>query len=127
MTRVTPTYSTQELPTWVHRHLDSSVLPQHSRYTSKHTTHAHVAILFKGRKVLAIGQNRVGCRTGGMTVHAEADVIRTVGDVKKLDGAVLVVVRIAPTGIRYSKPCHACQCLIDKCMREYGLRGCIHS
>lgn len=114
------------LPTWVHRTLDSTVFTQPSRFTMKHQkTSCHVALLFHKRRLLAIGQNLLGGRN---MIHAEADVIRKVGDVSKLRGAVLVVVRISRCGeIRYSAPCHSCQCLIEKCKREYGLRDCIHS
>jgi hypothetical protein len=84
-----------------------------------------VALVFHKRRLIAIGQNLLGGRN---MIHAEADAIRKVGDFSKLRGAVLVVIRIGRTGdIRYSAPCHSCQCLIDKCKREYGLRECIHS
>jgi hypothetical protein len=114
------------LPTWVQKHVDCEVLSQLGRYTTKHTTSNHVAILFKGRKVIAIGQNRLG---GRHTIHAERDVIEEIGDTSKLRGATLVVIRIGggEHGLMHSAPCQACQCLIQKCMRTYGLRGCIHS
>jgi hypothetical protein len=114
------------LPTWVNRTLDTTVFTQPNRYTTKHQrTSCHVALVFHKRRLIAIGQNLLGGRN---MIHAEADVIRKVGDLSKLRGAVLVVIRIGRTGdIRYSAPCHACQCLIDKCKREYGLRECIHS
>lgn len=118
--------TTHMLPTWVQKHVDCDVLSQRGRYTSKHMTSNHVAILFKGRKVIAIGQNRLGGRN---TIHAERAVIEAVGDTAKLRGATLVVIRIGAGehGLMNSAPCPACQCLIQKCMRAYGLRGCIHS
>ncbi len=114
------------LPSWVHRTLDADIFPQPSRYTMKHQrTSCHVALVFSKRRLIAIGQNLLGGRN---MIHAEADAIRKVGDLSKLRGAVLVVIRIGRTGdIRYSAPCHSCQCLIDKCKREYGLRECLHS
>ncbi len=114
------------LPTWVHRTLDSTVFPYPSRFTMKHQkTSCHVALVFHKRRLLAIGQNLLGGRN---MIHAEADAIRKVGDMSKLRGAVLVVIRIGRDGeMRYSAPCHSCQCLIEKCKREYGLRDCIHS
>ena len=93
-------------------------------------------MIFHGRKILAIGQNRVADngythREGTLrrknTLHAEVDVIRVLGDVTKLRGATLVVIRLAASGIRNSKPCPSCQCVLEKCVREYGLRGWIHS
>jgi hypothetical protein len=111
----------------MHKHLDTDIFSQKSRYTTKHYTHAHVALVIRGRKILAIGQNRV-CRKGNKhTIHAEADAIRALGDISKLRGATLFVIRISATGLLNSKPCPSCQCLLDKCMREYGLRGYYHS
>jgi hypothetical protein len=116
--------TTHMLPTWVQKHVHTDVLSHRGRYTSKHMTSNHVAILFKGRKIIGIGQNRLGGRN---TIHAERDVIEAVGDTAKLRGATLVVIRIGGHGLMNSAPCPACQCLIQKCMRAYGLRGCIHS
>ena len=115
--------------------MDNHILNQVQRYTSrltrKHRTHYHVAMIFRGHKILAIGQNRVEVTGRGKAksnmIHAEADAIRTLGDVQKLRGAKLVVIRIAPSGIIYSAPCPGCQPLIEKCKREYGLIGCAHS
>jgi hypothetical protein len=118
------------LPTWVTRTLDTDIFPHAPRYTEKsRCNYNHVAILFRGRKILAIGQNRVSTRHGPrhVMIHAEADVIRQLGDVSQLRGATLVVIRIAPTGLRNSAPCPACSRLIQKCQRVYGLRGVIHS
>lgn len=118
----------QTLPTWVCKHVDYDVLRTPGRFTSKHRTSHHVAIIFKGRKVLAIGQNRVGGPR--WTIHAEAAAIRAVGDMSRLRGATLVVIRIGGHGhchLMHSAPCAACRTLIQKCQREYGLRGCLHS
>jgi pyrimidine deaminase RibD-like protein len=112
------------LPMWLHRHIDTDILSQKQRYTTKHYTHSHVAMIFQGRKILAIGQNRA---YGTRTIHAEVDVIRALGDIAKLRGATLVVIRLAPSGILNSKPCPACTCTLQKCVRTYGLRGWIHS
>lgn len=112
---------------WLNRHLDTSILTQRSRYTTKHRTHHHVALLFRGRRIIAIGQNRIHTKGPHTTIHAEADVIRSLGDHSKLRGATMVVIRIAASGILYSKPCAICECLLQKCRREYGLRDWIHS
>jgi hypothetical protein len=130
MTSYPPTYTTTPLPSWVTRTLDTHIFPQKSRYTKKtRINYPHVAILFRGRKILAIGQNRVSTARGSdhPTIHAEADAIRQLGDVSKLRGATLVVIRLSASGLSYSAPCHSCRCLIEKCQREYGLRGVIHS
>jgi hypothetical protein len=124
------------LPTWLNRHIDSDILRQKSRYTTKHYQSNHVAMIFHGRKILAIGQNRVadkgythreGVLRRKNTIHAEVDVIRSLGDISKLRGATLVVIRLAASGIINSLPCPSCHCFLEKCVREYGLRGWIHS
>lgn len=114
----------QSFPTWLHRHIDTDILGQKKRYTTKLHTHNHVAMIFQGRKIIAIGQNRaMGCGT----IHAEVSAIRSLGDSSKLRGATLVVIRLAASGILNSKPCPACTCVLQKCVRAYGLRGWIHS
>lgn len=101
---------------------------------SKHTTQAHIAILIKRGKVINIATNNVGNRSKGCgfetrTIHAERAVLKKVGDVTKLAGASLIVIRIAK-GTRKvvnSKPCHSCKCHLEKCMKEYGLRYVYYS
>ena len=125
------------LPTYVQKFIDHNILTQVKRYTSrltntsKHRGNYHVAMLFRGHKVIAVGQYRVEITGRGKyrsnMIHAEADVIRTLGNVQKLRGTKLVVIRIAPSGIINSAPCIACQCLIQKCMKEYGMIGYDHS
>jgi hypothetical protein len=112
---------------WIMRSLDADILSQMGRYTTKHRTHNHVAVIFQGRKRIAIGQNRACQRGERKTVHAEADAIRSLGDISKLRGATLVVIRIAPTGLLNSAPCKKCCCLLQKCMRVYGMKGYVHS
>jgi hypothetical protein len=117
------------LPKWVSRVIDTNIRSQHRRYTQRHITHSHVALIFRGRKLLAVGQNRPVCHgTYQNTIHAEVAAIRSLGDISQLRGATLVVVRLSPAGeIRGSKPCSSCQCVLDKCVREYGLRSYFHS
>ena len=124
------TVPSNPLPTWVTRTLDTDIYPQVTRYTEKSRCHyTHIAFVFRGRKLLAIGQNRVSTRHGPdyITIHAEADAIRQLGDISKLRGATLVVVRLSATGLRDSTPCPACSRLLQKCQRVYGLRSVIHS
>jgi len=113
------------LPLWIYKYVSSDIMSQKSRYTTKHRTRNHVAILFIGRKVIAIGQNRLGDRR---TVHAEMDVIREVGDTAKIRGATLLVIQIGAQGnLMNSAPCPSCQCLLNKCKKAYGLKRVIHS
>lgn len=117
----------QLLPRWVNRHIDDKILTQRSRYTTKHAcVYPHVAMLFQGRRLIAIGQNRAARRGPYNMIHAEADVIRNVG-AARLRGAILVVIRLGPRSLLNSAPCAQCAALIEKCQREYGLRGCLHS
>ena len=121
------------LPTWF-LHLFASLIESSiQRYTTKHMTHNHVALIFKGRKLLAIGQNRVASRISGCgcqdrTIHAEVDAIKKLGDTSKLRGASLYVVRIMVGGeLGESSPCKTCRPLLAKCQRDYGLRSVFHS
>ena len=101
---------------------------------NKHKTQAHVAVLLKRGKILEIASNAIGSRSRGCgyetrTIHAERAVIKKVGDMQKLNGAVLVVIRIMKgTGeVGNSEPCHSCKCHLEKCMKEYGLRNVYYS
>jgi hypothetical protein len=92
----------------------------------------HIAMIIKGKKVIAVATNFLGTRAKGCgftdrTIHAERAVIKKVGNHKLLDGAIMVVVRIT-SGIRdisYSKPCETCMPHLEKCIREYGLK-CVY-
>ena len=97
----------------------------------RHRTSVHIAFLFGRTKTpIAFGVNRPGNRSCGAgfstnTIHAERSVLKKV-DHKKLQGAVLVVVRVNSAGqLVNSRPCHECQKHLEKCMRTYGLR-CVY-
>jgi len=98
-----------------------------------HRTHLHHATILLRNKILASAYNRIGSRTRGCgwsdrSICAERNAIKSLGDFRKLRGATLIVVRYGPDGtLRPSAPCHDCQYLIDKCIREYGLRKVIWS
>lgn len=100
----------------------------------KHTTHAHIAVVIHRGKVLSIATNSVGTRSRGCgyqerTIHAERAALKKVGDTSKLNGAVLVVIRIS-RGLKEvvnSEPCHSCRCHLEKCIREHGLRQVYYS
>ena len=117
----------QILPMWTQRVIDSDIMTQRNRYTMKHRcSFPHVAMIFKGRKCIAIGQNRILRRGPFSMLHAECDVLDGI-QTKELRDAILVVIRIGPQGLLNSKPCACCEAVIQKHMRLYGLRGCIHS
>ena len=95
--------------------------------------HNHHATIVKRNKILASATNRVGSRKLGCgystyTIHAERAVVKSLGDLSRLRGATLLVVRYNKQGeMRNSKPCHDCTLFLEKCMREYGLRKVIYS
>jgi hypothetical protein len=101
---------------------------------SKHRTHAHIAVVMKRNKVLAVASNSIGSRSRGCgyaerTIHAERAVLKKIGDIRQLQGAILFVIRIS-RGLKEivnSEPCHACKCHLEKCMKEYGLRNVYYS
>jgi hypothetical protein len=101
---------------------------------AKHKTQLHIALLMKRGKVIEVASNSIGSRSKGCgyqerTIHAERAVIKKVGDMSKLDGAVLVVIRVMRgTGeVGNSEPCHSCRCHLEKCMRRHGLRQVFYS
>jgi hypothetical protein len=100
----------------------------------KHRTKLHIAVVIKRGKVMEVAANKVGSRSQGcgydhFTIHAERAVLKKIGDVSKLEGAIMVVVRIARgTGeLANSEPCHSCRCHLEKCMKEYGLKSVYYS
>jgi len=120
------------LPTWVQKEIEHAIYAQLSRYTTKHKNEHHVAILFKHRRIISIGQNHLSQRMirGGRrinTTHAEVDALRSIRDMRAIRGSTLVVIRLGAIGTIHSAPCASCLCLIQKYMREYGLRRYIHS
>ena len=100
----------------------------------KHRTQIHIAVVIKRGKILEIASNSIGSRSKGCgyqerTIHAERAVIKKVGDMSKLNGASLVVIRImrGTQEVGNSEPCHSCRCHLEKCMREHGLRQVFYS
>lgn len=100
----------------------------------------HIAAIVKRGEPIAIAANRIGTRSRGSgwsdcTIHAERAVVKKLGDISKLRGATLYVLRIPPdiTGsgkphavkpepeLCESKPCADCTHFLEKCMKEYGL------
>lgn len=107
-----------------------------SRLPKNHCTKLHIAIIVKRNKILAEATNKVASRSNGASsrgsqsyIHAERNVLRALGDLSKLRGADMYVMRLAggcnDTDVRfkYSQPCPECTVLLSKCMREYGLRN----
>lgn len=99
-----------------------------------HTTSVHIAMLIKRGKIIDVASNAIGSRSKGCgyatrTIHAERAVIKKVGDISKLDGAIMVVIRVmrGTHEVGNSEPCHACKCHLEKCIREHGLKYVYYS
>lgn len=98
-------------------------------------TSVHVAVILKRGKVIAQATNAQGSRSRGSGysthgIHAEKNCVKQLGDISKLRGADMVVMRISRDKRREgfekfmeSRPCPECQLFLEKCMREYGLRN----
>ena len=105
----------------------------YKRYTTSFLKQSHIAIVFKRKKILSIGLNKVGTRSRGcgwndLSIHAEVMAIKNMGDISKLRGASILVVRInALDEFVYSKPCTNCTCFLEKCMKQYGLEKVYYS
>ena len=98
-----------------------------------HRTNRHVAFLFSRGRIVASAVNAVGSRSRGCgysdrTIHAERAVIKKVGDVSLLRGAILAVIRIRTDGTAGgSFPCESCRAHLQKCIKEHGLRTVYYS
>ena len=97
-------------------------------------TSFHIAMLMRRGKILAVASNRVGSRSRGCgyakyTIHAERNVVKQFGDLSKLKGCDLFVMRIVQnkmSGEKFfgnSEPCHECKVFLEKCQTEYGLKN----
>jgi hypothetical protein len=100
----------------------------------------HVAMIIgRGGRILATATNREGSRSCGcghsdFSIHAERAVLKKIGDLTKLRGATMLVVRLMGTKMNNyspylgnSEPCYECQRALQKCMKFYGLRAVYYS
>ncbi len=109
-----------------HDFLLDNVRPSPKVCMSKHS--AHICTIVKGNRILSTAVNQGGSRSSGCgfskwTIHAEMNALKRLGDLEKLRGAVMYVWRFNGKGLpANSKPCCECQRVLEKCMREYGLK-----
>jgi hypothetical protein len=102
-------------------------------YRSVHRTSFHSATILQRGKPIATARNSVGSRSRGcgysdQTIHAERAVVKRLGDLSRLNGCVLLVIRLNKQGeVLNSAPCADCRKFLEKCMREYGLRKVLYS
>jgi hypothetical protein len=121
------------MPSYTRTHFDYLIPYVASRRTRFNST-LHVAILLKGRRVVAVATSKPASRERGgnhrkSTIHAEVNVVKTVGDITELRGTTLIVLRYRGDTCDwgYSKPCASCTKFLEKCMREYGLQRVYYS
>ena len=101
----------------------------------RHRNSVHVAVVVMRGKVLAAATNKNGSRSSGSgysnhSIHAEKNVVKQLGDINRLRGADMYVMRISrdikkvhTEKFLCSKPCNQCQIFLEKCMKEYGLKN----
>jgi hypothetical protein len=83
------------------KHLIESNISMKTVTSKTNLKHIHVALVMKRGKILSVASNVVGSRKRGAgfddrTLHAERAAIKKIGDVSKLYGATLVVIRAIP-------------------------------
>ena len=109
-----------------HEYLLNSVRPPPK--VDKARCSAHICTIVKGNRILSTAVNQSGTRSSGCgfsryTIHAEMNALKHLGDIDRLRGATMYVWRFNARGQpTNSKPCSQCQRVLDKCMREYGLK-----
>lgn len=94
----------------------------------------HMAVLVKRGKIIETATNTLGSRSRGsgyseLTLHAERAVIKKLGDISKLRGCTMYVWRVgfAEFYPMSSEPCSECQVFLNKCVKQYGLRGIFYT
>jgi hypothetical protein len=110
------------------------LIPYAQAQALKHRTYTHVAVLLKGKRIVAFAANKTGSRSQGSgyghsTIHAEVAVVKKLGDISKLKGLSLVVFRYRSMDRDWtnSQPCKNCTLFLHKCMAEYGLNRVYYS
>jgi hypothetical protein len=98
-----------------------------------HKVSVHIAVLVLRGKIIAQATNRicaVSPKKKGFsrrTIHAEKNVIRSLGDYSKMRNADMYVIRCGrgENNEKFfnSKPCYECECFLNKCISKYGLKN----
>ena len=105
--------------------------PRTIQMREKHNASLHRAVLVKRGKIIAESTNNYGSRSRGSgysssSIHAEKNVVKELGDISKLKGADMYVMRFSradPLDFVRSVPCPSCMIFLEKCMKEYGLKN----
>jgi hypothetical protein len=122
------------MPPFTRQHFAPIAETMANNLYKRHKTHVHIAFVFGPRQnLIGMGVNKVGSRSLGAgfsdcMIHAERAALKAVGDIRKLQGATLVVIRVGVRGdLKESEPCHSCKRHLEKCIRCYGLRRVFYS
>lgn len=109
-------------------------LPIKAMWGKSNLKKMHIAILLKRGKIIASATNFIGSRSSGCgfddrSIHAERALIKKLGNNRKMDGAIMVVIRLTQgtNQLCNSKPCSKCEPHLKKCMKEYNLKGVYYS
>ena len=105
--------------------------PRTMNLRMKHNASLHRAVLVKRGRIIAEATNNYGSRSRGSgysrsSIHAEKNVVKALGDVQKMKGADMYIMRFSRTRdmeLVKSTPCCACTIFLEKCMKEYGLKN----
>lgn len=106
--------------------------PRTEKLSLSHRTSVHIAVIVLRGKIIAEATNRIGTRSKGsgysnVTIHAEKNVLKALGDFNKLRDADMYVMRCGKgdnkSKFMNSKPCADCEMFLKKCMRKYGLKN----
>ena len=97
----------------------------------KHYASIHKAVLVKRGHILADATNNYGTRSRGSgysrsSIHAEKNVVKALGDISKMRGADMYIMRFSrdvEMDFAKSEPCPSCRIFLEKCIREYGLKN----
>lgn len=133
-----PTMTTQDAQSMSGLHLTQMAIfqqflqdPRTINLRMKHTASLHRAVLVKRGKIIADATNNYGNRSRGSgysqsSIHAEKNVVKELGDISKLKGADMYIMRFSrsdPLDFVKSIPCRSCKVFLEKCMKEYGLKN----
>lgn len=92
----------------------------------------HMALIVRYGKIIAsacnkFGNRSLGCGYSNRTIHAEKNVVKTLGNIYELRDCDMYIIRtgvgVSDTTFYDSKPCCECVRFLEKCRREYGLRN----
>jgi len=105
--------------------------PRTMNLRQKHNASLHRAVLVKRGKIIADATNNYGSRSRGSgystsSIHAERNVVKSLGNIHEMRGADMYIMRFSRTeelNFVKSTPCPGCQVFLHKCMNEYGLKN----